>query len=354
MKLGANHRSMNDKMISDEACRRVATHTAASQYVQSLLVASENCGLDSEQLIDQSNLSKEALADPESRIKLTDLKLLWQRMVDQSGDCAIGLKIGENMPVGHWGLIEMLAHQSKTLEEAFECTLKYWRLITDTGNEFKLEKTKGRVKLSFVSAYYDFSYANEADMVYLIRQIKLLLGADIDPLEVQLTHSLPSGLTASDYESYFYVQPLFEKECNALTLPEEALNRSIISSCSQLKPVIEGLAAHKLKVLDESITMSEKVAAFIEGGLVHLDRVAVALNLSERTLQRRLKAEGSVFKDMVDDHKKNKAQQLLQEGSYTFQQISFLLGYKDERAFYDAVRRWFGDSPTRVARRMRG
>lgn len=340
-------------MTTVESNKRFASHTAASFYVKCLLSACENCGLNSLRLMALSNLAKEPLEDPEARFNLGDLKLLWRNIENQSQDCRIGLKIGENMPAGHWGLIEMLALHSTTLEEAFQFALKYWRLVTDTGNEFKLEQSKDSIKLSFVSVYYDFPLANEADMAYLLKQIKLLLGSNIEPIEIQLTHSLHDGLCESDYRPYFHAPTQFNQPCNSIMLPIEVLKRPIAGSNSHLKLVIDNIASQQLKALSESITISDKVATYIHNGLNSLDAVANALNMSERTLQRRLKSEGESFKDILEQYRKNKTHQLLQDGTYTLQQISFLLGYKDERGFYDAVRRWFDTSPSVVAKRFR-
>lgn len=340
-------------MINLPSKTLLASHTVASFYVQCLLSACRNCGLDSKLLAGSANICSTQLADPESRFYLSELKTLWELIVRNSADPYIGLKVGQNMPAGHWGLIETLALNSKNLGEAFKTSLKYWSLVTDTGKEFELHRENGEVRLSFVSAYYDYSYANESDITYLVRLLNLILGQDVKLKEVHLTHSLPGGMNQSDYDPYFHAPVLFGQTKNAVVFAEEILDLPIAGSNSQIKLIVDQLAARKLTELKQSETLSDKVRAYINHGVTDLENIAGSLHMSTRTLQRKLKTEGSTFHGILEQFRRHKTEALIMDGTYTFQQISFLLGYRDERAFYDAVKRWFRVAPTEAARQIR-
>ncbi|MBA52954.1 MAG: hypothetical protein CMK89_00725 [Pseudomonadales bacterium] len=332
---------------------QLASHSVASFYVQCLLSSCRNCGLDAEQLIVLSNLSRTKLENPEARYFLAELRDLWNYIVEISSDPCIGMKIGQNMPAGHWGLIETMAQNSENLGQAFKTALKYWRLVTDTGKQFKLERLNGQARLSFISAYYDFSYANESDIAYLIRLLKLILGQDVTLQEVHLTHAIPGQLSESDYQPYFQAPVYFGQSENAVVFAEDILDRPIVGSNSQIRLIVDQLAAKKLDELNSATTLSEKVRAYIQHDITELESVAEQLHISSRTLQRRLKLEGNTFQSILDEFRRDKAQRLMMDGTYTFQQISFLIGYRDERAFYDAVRRWFNASRSEAAQRFR-
>ncbi len=348
MRIPANDRSNNDNMVADSV---LTTFTVASSYVKGLLAAFKINGLEIEELLSFAQITQDQLAVPENRIALRGLQSLWQRAIETSGSDCIGLDVGQTMPAGHWGLIEMLALNSETLGEAFESALHYWRLISDTGKQFRVSQSDEVVTLSFWSPFFDLPQANEADMVYFERRIKLLLGSDITPIHYQFSHARHGALSDEEYGRYFSAPITFAGEVNAVTLPAEVFSRAITTSSSVLKQVINEISSRQLTLLEGAMTITEKVVALVNSGVYSLDKVASSLHMSTRTLQRRLKDENAAFKDVVSDVKKSKAEDFLKSREYSVQEISFLLGYQNERAFYDAVQRWFGMSPSEVIAR---
>ena len=76
-----------------------------------------------------------------------------------------------------------------------------------------------------------------------------------------------------------------------------------------------------------------------------MDGVASRLGLGIRTLQRRLQAEGTVFRDIVSDFQKHRAQELLFEGDIPTSEIASALGFYEPNSFRRAFRRWTGMTP---------
>ncbi len=72
---------------------------------------------------------------------------------------------------------------------------------------------------------------------------------------------------------------------------------------------------------------------------------AAALHLSDRTLQRRLSAEGTTFQRLLDDTRRELAQEYLRKPRYTLQRVADLLGFDDPSNLHRACRRWFGETP---------
>ena len=66
---------------------------------------------------------------------------------------------------------------------------------------------------------------------------------------------------------------------------------------------------------------------------------------SERTLHRRLAAEGTSFQRLLDDTRRELAQHYLGQRNLSLADIAYLLGFSDQSSFFRAARRWFGSSP---------
>jgi AraC-like DNA-binding protein len=73
--------------------------------------------------------------------------------------------------------------------------------------------------------------------------------------------------------------------------------------------------------------------------------VAQTLHLSQRTLQRRLQEEGTSYQQLLDDTRRELAEQYLGQVDLTLLEVAYLLGFADPSNFFRAFRRWFGETP---------
>jgi len=81
------------------------------------------------------------------------------------------------------------------------------------------------------------------------------------------------------------------------------------------------------------------------------EAVASAMHLTTRTLIRRLKKDGSAYKDILEELRREYAQTLLGNARLTVANVGELLGYQEPANFGRAFRRWFGSSPAAWRRR---
>jgi len=77
------------------------------------------------------------------------------------------------------------------------------------------------------------------------------------------------------------------------------------------------------------------------------DRVGALFSMHSRTLNRRLNAFGTGFRELVDEGRFAIARQMLEDSAMEVSQIAALLDYADASAFARAFRRWSGTTPTR-------
>ena len=79
-----------------------------------------------------------------------------------------------------------------------------------------------------------------------------------------------------------------------------------------------------------------------------VEHVAKRLAVSPRTLQRRLKEEGTSFKGVVSATRENLARHYLSRTQLTATEIAFLLGFEEPTSFFRAFQRWTGTTPERL------
>ena len=67
--------------------------------------------------------------------------------------------------------------------------------------------------------------------------------------------------------------------------------------------------------------------------------------MSERTLQRRLHAEGTRFHDLLEEARRTIACSDLSNRNLAAYEVSFLLGCVELSTFFRAFKRWTGKTP---------
>ena len=90
----------------------------------------------------------------------------------------------------------------------------------------------------------------------------------------------------------------------------------------------------------------------LESGGVNQEMIAKELNVSRRTVYRKLKEENVSFKNLLNDVQKQLALTYLKEKSISINDISFLLGFSDSSAFHRAFKRWFGTNPGQYRKKI--
>ncbi|HWY24103.1 MAG TPA: helix-turn-helix transcriptional regulator, partial [Nevskia sp.] len=83
----------------------------------------------------------------------------------------------------------------------------------------------------------------------------------------------------------------------------------------------------------------------LRAGPVSIEAVAASLDLSERTLQRRLGECGATFNELIEGMRFELSQRYLRQDHLSLTEIGYLLGYSELSAFSRAFRRWAGVSP---------
>jgi AraC-like DNA-binding protein len=92
------------------------------------------------------------------------------------------------------------------------------------------------------------------------------------------------------------------------------------------------------------VRVERLIADRLPDGGATLRASAAALGMSERTLQRRLHAEGTTFEDLVDGVRRARALAYL-DAQLPIAEVAYLLGYAEPSVFHRAFKRWTGRSP---------
>lgn len=135
---------------------------------------------------------------------------------------------------------------------------------------------------------------------------------------------------------------------HALVFTRDLLNQPLPQADPVIARAMEAQCAELLQRRQRRRGFSAHVRARILANLQNppgIDEIAQHMHIEERTLRRKLIAEGTSYRELADEVRSTMATELLGEGRLTVQEVAVRLGYHDAAAFSRAFKRWTGQRP---------
>jgi AraC-like DNA-binding protein len=96
------------------------------------------------------------------------------------------------------------------------------------------------------------------------------------------------------------------------------------------------------------VRVENVIAPLLPHGKPQAQVIARKLNMSPRTLARRLADEGLSFASVLDEMRRELALRYLTDAKLSISQVAWLLGFQEAGALTHAFRRWTGQTPSEV------
>ncbi|MEB2285839.1 MAG: hypothetical protein B6D46_16540 [Polyangiaceae bacterium UTPRO1] len=181
----------------------------------------------------------------------------------------------------------------------------------------------------------------------IVADLTRFSGGRFRPAEVTFPHT--RGGATAEYERVLRCRVRFEQPRFTITITNPTLATPLDTRSSEVAAVMRAAAERQLD-LAAAVPAGRRVAAALRVALARGDRatpstVAKSLAMSPRTLQRRLENEGTSFRALRDEARRERALQRLTEPAVTIAVVADEMGFTDSSAFHKAFRRWTGTSP---------
>ena len=107
---------------------------------------------------------------------------------------------------------------------------------------------------------------------------------------------------------------------------------------------------NRVRQFSFTVRVEEEIQAMLKAGeSVKIADVASRLNLSSRTLQRRLEGEGATFAELLESTASSSQHDALAHTELSITEIAYTIGFSDPSNFSRTCYRWFGASPAATA-----
>jgi len=112
-----------------------------------------------------------------------------------------------------------------------------------------------------------------------------------------------------------------------------------------LAPQLEAALADQRLRQTVQDQVKQTLKRLLAGQRPTIQEVAQELNLSARTLQRRLTEAGVTFQQVLEEARRELARHYLLQSSLELNETAYLLGYESANSFFRAFHHWEGTSP---------
>jgi len=307
-------------------------------------------GRASSMILREVGLDPKQIRQEDARIPYAKHAALIEAAARHLDDPCFGLHFGSSMDFLDVGAIAYVAVNSPNLGRAIENFLTYSRLASE-GARARLDRVDHLACFTWEvlePLALRSRHNNETTLCAAMHFFRFLVGRRIRPEWVEFRHNRKDDVQA--FEQFFASRVTFGAGRNAIFLDRVLLDLPCRNPDPRLLTILKAHCDDRLAKLGQDTDLKQQVehliSSHLAGGPLTAKSVAQELAMSERTLARRLAAQGTSFGRLADDVRRSLAERYLCEPDARANQISYMLGYREPAAFTTAFRRWTGKSPT--------
>jgi len=261
---------------------------------------------------------------------------------------AVGIELGQRIRPESVGVLGHLLVTSENLTDAMHGLQRYQRLLHD-GDRIVMTGADGLICMGWTTDYgVSTRLSDEVLVVGIISFIRYLVtDSTFSPQRIHFNFPAPQEKDA--LIAACGCEVLFSQTTTALCFAPMQMLLPVSQGNPSIRRLLEQQAQALLAVLPQedlfTLSLREALLAAIRQGKPDATFVAAYLNISERTLFRRLKSADMGFSDVMTQVRVQLAKGYLIEGRLTQSEIALLLAYSEQSAFNRAFRKATGVPP---------
>ena len=322
-------------------------NSISTHFALATLKAATRMGVDLGALLDEAQLNPKLLTNPKFRLTPAQFgsltRLTWEKGDDEFMGCT-----QRPAKYGTFSLYAREAIRAPTLYEAYRHLCRFYRLVNDSislsinveGETATLSMHQSKPELDSEHILRDFL------LLLWHRFPSWLIGKRIPLIRVEMQGERPEH--AAEYRLMFPCPVSYGAEENSLIFDANMLQEPIIQDLGTLKKHLRNAPLQWFTRQEYVPIYTRRVRELIgtpKSSDAGMESIANSLNITTRTLRRKLADEGSRFQDIKDSVRRDHAIHLLNHSVLPIQSIATQLGYSETAAFIRAFTKWTGQTP---------
>lgn len=279
----------------------------------------------------------------------SDFFRLWAAAEEEFHDSWAGIRFGDEGIARGYGVAAIVALHAPDFRNALATLSRYKSLTCPELVEVEVKGSEAIVRYRWLQANGPVPRLLVDMTMASLRQLaRRGTGGKLTPIRLELARR---PIDEELLRRHFGCPIVFRAASDAMVFDRAALDVPFLTADG-------GAFAHVLDGLEQRVREGEGFPAFVgevcvaiarqlsEGRRPNVAAVAGRLNLSTRTLQRRLHELGTSFQEQLAGVRRTTAGRLLVATDLDAVAISMLVGFVEPNSFARAFRHWEGTTPT--------
>ena len=320
-------------------------------YVRRLFALVERFGLPRAALLRHARVELPERDTARSRLPLTALFALFRSALTLTGRRDLGLEFGREVRPDAFDALGYALMTCRDLGEAIALVPLYGRVMFDPGyseTRFSVEDSHARLAWVVLPAAPYSELLAESLIASWFKLGCWIAGAELPLREVRFLHPAPEDTVP--FARFFGCPVRFGCDENALLFESDHLQRPLAQADAALNLLMRDEARRiiDLRQAEEGIAgqVRQLLLRLLPQCEATLQHVAARLNVTPRSLQRRLAAAGPPFHALLAEARRNLALLYLRDPALSVLDVALLLGYAEQSSFTRAFRAAFGVAPS--------
>ena len=276
-------------------------------------------------------------------------------LIRELGDESGGVMPDVRTPVGTTRLIAISMINSSTLATAIRRGVEFNRVCrvrqgADVVNELQVFNDDKEAVLSYLCEddAQEVQHSVLCNLAMWMRFCGWLIGQHIDV--VSATCAGPQPEFTAGIRHFFPCPVAYEQSVNSVTFSARHLDAELIRSEEELNEFLK-LAPYYMVIEPQASTRSithrirEILGDDFRQEMPSFEELTGLLNMSARTLRRRLEKEGTSYQRIKDNARRDVAISMLSRDRLTVSEVAEHVGFSDPSAFHRSFKKWTGQSP---------
>jgi len=316
--------------------------------------AMRRAGLPTEQILAQAGVAM-AQVEASARTPLYSQVTFWHAAESVTQDTAVGLHLGEHLPLYRGQVIEYLFMSSGSFGDGLRRALAYQRLVSDVLDAKLVIEGEQCYLTNGPARYRDLQvlrHFTECFLMGVLRFFRFMTEGRFEPLCIELDY--PEGTTPEEYQRTFGCPVILGQSETRLYFSREILDYPLWQSEPELLHLHEQLALEKLQELaryDLVADVRRAIGSSLESGETSLETVAAQLGMPARRLRTQLSDADTSFQQILSDYRCRLSKRLLAQTTESIEKIVYLTGFSEPSTFYRAFKRWTNETPVEYRKR---
>ncbi len=272
-----------------------------------------------------------------------------RNLLELTGNPMLGLLLGKAYELEAYGLLGYAFMSAPTLRQAMIVLQNYGPLtFTLFKVDFRVERGHGILRLAPDVPIPDdlLTYYVDRDLTAATSSGRNSLRSPLQPQRVAMMHG--GSEQREIYERHFRCPVSFNAPACELQIDASRLDETMPQGDAETTAMCQQQCRLLLARMSAGSSFVDRVRELIvarPGYFPDIDYVAEKLNMTSRTLRRRLAREDSSYQAILAEVRYELAREYLATSSLPMEEISQLLGYSAQANFSNAFKRWHGASP---------